>query len=489
MRTYILLTILVFISHTQIYAQSKPTKPTDSLQQKANHNTARSNKNTIKGDGSNPTDSLQQKANINTSRSNIKKGLNNTTDSLQQKANHNTARSNKNTIKGDGSNPTDSLQQKANINTSRSNIKKGLNNTTDSLQQKANHNTARSNKNTIKGDGSNPTDSLQQKANINTSRSNIKKGLNNTTDSLQQKSGVQSNSLFTPSQNQGDIPNELNKGKIIVLKDGHKGVKGQGNGGMNGHVTLVRGNQPTIYIGGGYTALNNSTKDQSKLTNFNELNIGIFLPIINKKIVSYGVNLDIGYGYSTKEAVSLPSPFIVQDQVSSNVVLIEENGINQTALAITFGPQINYPLGNKFLLSSILHFSYTALTQKGFSTEQTVNMGRENYQFSIESFPAAKTDFISFKPTLRMEYMLSKRIGVWIEANYNVGSKLKSTTKQFFPEGVANISNQYSLTQIQNGTTKAVSTYSNYNSLAFKLGINYKFKTSSELSGNVNKGK
>jgi hypothetical protein len=66
---------------------------------KANHNTARSNKNTIKGDGGNGP------------------------DSLQQKANHNTARSNKNTIKGDGGNSPDSLQQKANINTSRSNSK------------------------------------------------------------------------------------------------------------------------------------------------------------------------------------------------------------------------------------------------------------------------------------------------------------------------------------------------------------------------------
>ena len=55
-----------------------------------------------------PTDSMQQKANINTSRSNIKRGLRS---------------------------PTDSMQQKANINTSRSNIKRGIRNPTDSLQQ------------------------------------------------------------------------------------------------------------------------------------------------------------------------------------------------------------------------------------------------------------------------------------------------------------------------------------------------------------------
>lgn len=76
-------------------------KPTDSLQQKANINTSRSNtkgglnkptdsllqnkgydashrltrgtSSSIKNDGRNPKDSLLQKANINTSRSNIKK--------------------------------------------------------------------------------------------------------------------------------------------------------------------------------------------------------------------------------------------------------------------------------------------------------------------------------------------------------------------------------------------------------------------------------
>ena len=55
-----------------------------------------------------PTDSMQQKANINTSRSNIKRGLRS---------------------------PTDSMQQKANINTSRSNIKRGIRNPADSQQQ------------------------------------------------------------------------------------------------------------------------------------------------------------------------------------------------------------------------------------------------------------------------------------------------------------------------------------------------------------------
>jgi hypothetical protein len=87
-----------------------------------------------------------EKATINTSRSNTKGSITKPDDSLQQKANHNSVRSNKSTIKEDGKNTTDSLkqkeasqtnpyfknntlsgempnQQKANINTSRSNTK------------------------------------------------------------------------------------------------------------------------------------------------------------------------------------------------------------------------------------------------------------------------------------------------------------------------------------------------------------------------------
>jgi hypothetical protein len=74
-----------------------------------------------------------EKATINTSRSNTKGSITKPDDSLQQKANHNTARSNKNTIKGDGGSPADDLPEKANSNTSRSNIKKIVNKPNDSL--------------------------------------------------------------------------------------------------------------------------------------------------------------------------------------------------------------------------------------------------------------------------------------------------------------------------------------------------------------------
>lgn len=98
-----------------------------------------------------------EKANINTSRSNIKNKVTKPIDTLHKKANHNSVRSNKSTIKGDGENATDSLktkkssqnnpyfknntlsgelptnQQKTNINTSRSNTK-GLAKPADSLK-------------------------------------------------------------------------------------------------------------------------------------------------------------------------------------------------------------------------------------------------------------------------------------------------------------------------------------------------------------------
>lgn len=70
--------------------------------------------------GGNESDSLQNKANIHTSRSNIKRGMR--------------------------SNPADSSQNKANIHTSRSNIKRGMmNNPPDSVQKAGGHNSTRSN--------------------------------------------------------------------------------------------------------------------------------------------------------------------------------------------------------------------------------------------------------------------------------------------------------------------------------------------------------
>jgi hypothetical protein len=110
-----------------------------------------------------------EKANINTSRSNIKNKVTKPADSLQQKVDHNSVRSNKSSVKGDGNITTDSLKtkqasqnnpyfkenslsgemptnrQQKNINTSRSNIKNQVTKPADSPQQKGDHNSVRSN--------------------------------------------------------------------------------------------------------------------------------------------------------------------------------------------------------------------------------------------------------------------------------------------------------------------------------------------------------
>jgi len=75
-----------------------------------------------------------EKANINTSRSNIKGNIIKPVDSLQQKANHNTARSNKNNIKDDSETTSNNLEQKSNSNSSRSNTKESITKPADSLK-------------------------------------------------------------------------------------------------------------------------------------------------------------------------------------------------------------------------------------------------------------------------------------------------------------------------------------------------------------------
>jgi hypothetical protein len=139
-----------------------------------------------------------EKANINTSRSNIKNKVTVPVDTVQQKVDHNSVRSNKSTIKKDEEDTTDrSKTKQADQNNPyfKHNASSGE---MPKNQQKADHNSVRSNKSTIKEDGGNTTDSLKtkqasqnnpyfknstlagempsdmQKANINTSRSNTK---------------------------------------------------------------------------------------------------------------------------------------------------------------------------------------------------------------------------------------------------------------------------------------------------------------------------
>lgn len=431
--------------------------------QKANINTSRSN---IKKGLNNPADSLQQKANINTSRSNTKGGLNKPADSLLQKANHNTARSNKSTVKGDGGSPADSLQQKANINTSRSNIKKGIKNPTDSLQQNkgydATHRLTRGTSSSVKGDGGNPIDSLQQKANINTSRSNIKKGIINPTDSLQQKeASSMNNPYFVDNAMQGNMLVSQQGG--IEKYDLKRGIKDSNNGGAQ---------KPAIYFGGGYSILNDETKENTKLTTANEINIGAYFPLIKKAVVSYGINIDVEYSFSNKEvAATFPNLFSVEGQVSSSVALIKKSGPTQTGYAIALGPQINFPMGNKWILSPILQASHINIKQNGYSLEQTINNGRENYNFTIQSQPESKTSFFAVKPRIRLVYLLNDRLSLWTEANFTAGSSIEIITNQFSPEGVANPKGQYTLAQMQNGTFQEEVTSAKFNSFGFKFGL------------------
>jgi hypothetical protein len=470
-----------------------------STTQKANHNTARSNKSTIKGDDADyGNNSLQQKANINTSRSNTK-GINNPNDSLQQKANHNTARSNKSTIKGDDAgHGNDSLLQKANINTSRSNTK-GINNPNDSLQQKENHNTARSNKSTIKGDDAgHGNDSLLQKANINTSRSNTK-GINNPDDSLLQKANHNTaRSNKSTIKDDGDIlPDSLQKQGGYDYS--HRLTRGTSSaiasdGGKEGLASATMKHQ-SIFLGGGYKAFTNSSRTKTNLSNTNEIIIGVYLPVLNKATVNYGININAEYSFSNNSVpYSLPDPFVVEGHVSSKLNQTQNNRQSQSGYAFSIGPQMNFAVGNKLLMSPIVQASFLHINQQGFSIEQTINNGREDYTFIIQSQPQTRLNIFTVKPALRFEFILNKKIGIWAEANYTTGTEIQTNILHFYPEGKANTAGEYTLSQMQNGTEKDVITKSKYKAAGFMSGISLKlsknkdvkFKAGAELSDKVN---
>ena len=93
-----------------------------------------------------------EKANINTSRSNIKNKVTVPVDTLQQKADHNSVRSNKSTGKKDGGNTTDSLKTKQASQNNPYFKNNTLSGEMPSVQKKGDHNSVRSNKSAIKED-------------------------------------------------------------------------------------------------------------------------------------------------------------------------------------------------------------------------------------------------------------------------------------------------------------------------------------------------
>ena len=175
---------------------------------------------------------------------------------------------------------------------------------------------------------------------------------------------------------------------------------------------------------------------------------------------------------------SLPNPFLITNQISSDVKSSGDS--KNSGYIVGIGPQFNFHFANRFIFSPIFQVGYLGVTQSDFKATQTTLMNGlavPNYTktYDLISQSQTKTSGLGMIPKVRLTYMFNDKFGIWAEGNYLLGPTTKNEITTFKPEGQADVRGAYSIQQMDNGKPTTVSSESKYNALGFAGGLVYSF--------------
>ena len=236
---------------------------------------------------------------------------------------------------------------------------------------------------------------------------------------------------------------------------------------------IPHGVNPTImYIGIGSNNPNSISKEQAYITDAFGINISIYKPILKKKKFTFGLNAGADYSFSNKDQLStLPDPYHVTKESSSNVTFKSSGSKSQTAFKFEIGPQANFHFGKRFILSPIFQVGYLSLTQKEFSAVQTTQLNGSTYTYNLLSQTETKTRGLAIVPKLRVQYFVTRRIGFWADGNYTFGPGIKNSVSTFTPKGEPDTNGNYPFPQMQAGTNKTEVRETKYKTIGINAGL------------------
>lgn len=220
-------------------------------------------------------------------------------------------------------------------------------------------------------------------------------------------------------------------------------VNAQGHGYV-GHVTLLK--RTTVSVGGG-TTFPNSDAEAVGVKNISNINLGIFNPICQKEKIGIGLHGFASYTFGKRETntvAALPIAGYTSYVTTDNTPKI--SGIN-----IGVGPQLNIPIASKLVFSPIIDVAYIGQKIKGYTIKQTYSNGVTTNDVNLYSQSEIKTSGIGVIPRLRLQYWFTENIGLWLEGNYSMQPKIKTTTITFTPSGI--LQGEYNIDQILTGTS------------------------------------
>jgi len=233
----------------------------------------------------------------------------------------------------------------------------------------------------------------------------------------------------------------------------------------------------TVYFGGGFISPSAEGKANAYMTSSVGFTLNFYKSITSKKPVSFGINYGADYYSSNRDQLpTLPSSYAIIGQTSTNVMMINEP-INQRTFRFALGPQVNFNVNKCFTLSTILQAGYSNNTQKGFRVVQTSTIFTSiplTRSYTMLSTGDTKTEGVGFYPKLRLVYKV-KNWGLWAEGNYNIDPSISTSVSTYKPRDGA-VAGQYTVDDMDNGTTTNVKKKVKNNSAGLSIGISFSCK-------------
>ena len=232
------------------------------------------------------------------------------------------------------------------------------------------------------------------------------------------------------------------------------------------------------------TLPNSATKDVY-ITNSSGIAADVFIPFLlfrkgwdgTVKGGSFGLNIGgtYNFGSNSDPSVALPLPFQIFGQTAANVTYLGSDP-RQEGFRLGGGPQVNFNIGERFTFSPILLAEYFSLTQNELSAVQTTEVNGQTKEYNLWTLPETKTTGLAITPKIRLQYMLTKGLGIFADGSYILGPKIKTRLSTLVPAGNPNQEGQYEQQQLDAGTiTEGETISTSYNALGLNVGLSLLF--------------
>jgi len=259
----------------------------------------------------------------------------------------------------------------------------------------------------------------------------------------------------------------------LLKKNGGVSTATAGKSEGIGHVTLLRKNAALVYLGGGLSNPNSTTKEAGVVKGI-DFNLSVYKPIWywDKSNLSLGINAGGGItnGNGDYNLDGRYTVYNLQGQSAPPVVVAKGSG-SPKAQGFKFegGPQLNIHMGG-VTLSPIFNVGYLSLTQKSLTVTETVQENTIDYSYDLLTQKETKTSGLGVLPKVRLAYNITPRIGIWVEGSYLMGPSIKTESTRFMLDPTIP-SDSYNLGHFQEGQYVATKTETKYSALGINGGI------------------